>query len=79
MNRNLTYALNHLHYICIKDIVLKASKFRLYPTKSQIATMERTQDVCRWTYNQTPTYRKNAWEKEGKSISKYEMHNYLPR
>jgi len=41
--------------------------------------MERTLDLCRWTYNQTLSYRKNAWEKEGRSISKYEMHNFLPR
>ena len=40
--------------------------------------MEQTLDLCRWTYNQTLAYRKNAWEKEGKSISKYETHNLLP-
>lgn len=40
--------------------------------------MEKTLDLCRWTYNQTLAYRKNAWENEGKSISKYETHNLLP-
>ncbi|MCK9406670.1 MAG: helix-turn-helix domain-containing protein, partial [Methanothrix sp.] len=35
-------------------------------------------DLCRWTYNQTLAYRKDAWEKEGKSVSKYETHNLLP-
>ena len=40
--------------------------------------MERTLDLCRWTYNQTLAYRKDAWEKEGKSVSKYETHNLLP-
>jgi putative transposase len=58
--------------------MLKAYKFRLYPTKSQKAVMERTLDLCRWTYNQTLAYRKDSWEKEGKSISKYETHNLLP-
>ncbi len=58
--------------------MLKAYKFRIYPTKSQRTRMERTLDLCRWTYNQTLAYRKNAWEKEGKSISKYETHNLLP-
>jgi putative transposase len=58
--------------------MLKAYKFRLYPTKSQKIKMERTLDLCRWTYNQTLAYRKNAWEKEGKSVSKYETHNLLP-
>jgi transposase len=49
-------------------IMLKAYKFRLYPTKSQRTKMERTLDLCRWTYNQTLAYRKNAWEKEQRSI-----------
>jgi len=65
--------------ICITIFVLKAYKFRLYPTKSQKRIMERTLDLCRWTYNQTLAYRKNAWEKEGKSVSKYETHNLLPQ
>jgi putative transposase len=40
--------------------------------------MERTLDLCRWVYNQTLAYRKDAWEKEGRSTSKYETHNLLP-
>ena len=40
--------------------------------------MERTLDLCRWTYNQTLAYRKSAWEKEGRSTSKYETCNLLP-
>jgi len=40
--------------------------------------MERTLDLCRWVYNQTLAYRKDAWEIEGRSISKYETHNLLP-
>jgi putative transposase len=58
--------------------MLKAYKFRLFPTKPQAARMDRTLDLCRWAYNQTLAYRKNAWEKEGKSVSKYETHNLLP-
>lgn len=59
-------------------IMLKAYKFRLYLTKSQRTRMERTLDLCRWTYNQTLAYRKNAWEKEHRSTSKYETNNLLP-
>jgi putative transposase len=58
--------------------MLKAYKFRLYPTKSQRTKMERTLDLCCWTYNQTLAYRKNAYEQEGKSVSKYETNNLLP-
>lgn len=58
--------------------MLKAYKFRLYPTKSQRTRMVRILDLCRWTYNQTLAYRKNSWEKDDKSVSKYETHNLLP-
>jgi putative transposase len=40
--------------------------------------MEQALDLCRWTYNKTLEFRKNAWEKEGKSLSKYETNNMLP-
>ena len=58
--------------------MLKAYKFRIYPTKSQRAKMERTLDLCRWTYNKTLETRKTAWAAEGKSLSKYETNNMLP-
>ncbi|MDQ1313353.1 MAG: putative transposase [Euryarchaeota archaeon] len=58
--------------------MLKAYKFRIYPTKSQRTKMEQTLDLCRWTYNKTLEIRKNAWENEGKSLSKYETNNMLP-
>ncbi|MGC9515996.1 RNA-guided endonuclease InsQ/TnpB family protein [Methanocrinis sp.] len=58
--------------------MLKSLKYRLYPTKSQRSKIERTLDLCRWTYNQTLVYRKDTWEKEGRSTSKYETHNLLP-
>jgi len=56
----------------------KSFKYPIYPTKSQQSRMERTLDLCRWVYNQTLAYRKDAWEKEGRSTSKYETHNLLP-
>jgi putative transposase len=40
--------------------------------------MEQTLDLCRWIYNQTLAYRKNAWENEEKSTSKYETNGFLP-
>lgn len=58
--------------------MLKAFKFRIYPTKSQKTKMERTLDLCRYTYNRTLAYRKESFEQEGKSVSKYETHNLLP-
>jgi putative transposase len=58
--------------------MLKACKFRIYPTKSQKTKMEQTLDLCRWTYNKTLEIRKTAWENEGKSLNKYETNNMLP-
>ena len=58
--------------------MLKAFKYRIYPTKAQRSKMEQTLELCRWTYNETLAYRKNFFEQEGKSISKYETHNLLP-
>jgi putative transposase len=40
--------------------------------------MERTLDLCRWVYNQTLAYRKNAWEQDNKSVSKFDTYNKLP-
>ena len=56
----------------------KSFKCRIYPTKSQRSRMERTLDLCRWVYNQTLAYRKNAWEQDNKPVSKFETYNKLP-
>ncbi len=53
--------------------------YRIYPTKSQNTKMNRTIELCRWTYNETLAYRKNAYEKENITVSKYETHNLLPQ
>lgn len=58
--------------------VLKSFKYRLYPTKAQTTNMERTLDLCRWIYNETLAYRKNLFETEGKSSSKYATNALLP-
>ncbi len=45
--------------------VLRAYKFRIYPTKAQRTKMGRTLDLCRWAYNKTLEIRKTAMENEG--------------
>ncbi|MDF0591822.1 helix-turn-helix domain-containing protein, partial [Candidatus Methanocrinis natronophilus] len=30
--------------------MLKAFKYRIYPTKAQRSKMEQTLELCRWTY-----------------------------
>lgn len=58
--------------------MLKAFKYRIYPTKAQRSKMEQTLELCRWTYNETLAYRKNLYDSEGKSSSKYSTNALLP-
>jgi len=55
----------------------KSFKFRLYPTKSQVKSLENTLEVCRHVYNRTLEFRKDAWENEKKSISLYDTNKLL--
>ena len=56
----------------------KVFRYRLKPTKSQVAILNRQLDLCRWVYNETLALRKNAWEKEDRSISYFESKRMLP-
>jgi putative transposase len=40
--------------------------------------MEQTLEICRWVYNETLAMRKNAWEREQRSISYYESKRQIP-
>ncbi|MFN8465453.1 MAG: transposase [Caldilineaceae bacterium] len=47
-------------------------KYRLFPTSAQRTSLEKTLGACRWLYNKTLETRKNAWEQEQRSISRYD-------
>lgn len=57
--------------------MLKAYRYRIYPTKSQVALLEQTLEICRWVYNDTLALRKGAWEQEQRSISLFETNKVL--
>ena len=59
--------------------MLKAYKYRIYPNKEQKIQIEKTFGCCRFVYNQTLAYRKDAYEKEKKSISRTGCNNYCNR
>lgn len=59
--------------------MLKAYKYRIYPSKEQEIQLAKTFGCCRFVYNQTLAYRKNAYEKEKNSISKTDCNNYCNR
>jgi putative transposase len=56
----------------------KTFQFRLYPTRHQDTLLLKILDACRWVYNETLATRKNAWEKDQKTISLYDANKLLP-
>lgn len=59
--------------------MLKAYKYRIYPNKTQEVLLAKTFGCCRFVYNQTLAYRKEAYENEKKSLSKIDCNNYCNR
>lgn len=59
--------------------MLKAYKYRLYPTKQQEELIQKTFGCCRFVYNQTLAYRKNLYETKKESMSKIDCNNYINR
>ena len=57
----------------------KAYKYRIYPNKKQQILIAKTFGCCRFVYNQTLAYRKELYEKEKKSMSKFDCGNYMRR
>lgn len=56
--------------------MLKDYKYRLYPNKQQVEQIQKTFGCCRFVYNQTLAYRKQLYETEKKSMSKFDCNNY---
>lgn len=56
----------------------KTFKFRLNPTRRQRSILLETLDVCRWVYNETLAKRRNAWEEDKKSLSRYDTIKMIP-
>ena len=57
----------------------KSYKYRIYPNKKQQILIAKTFGCCRFVYNQTLAYRKELYEKEKKSMSKFDCSNYMTR
>src|SRR5260221_14087546 len=53
--------------------MLKTFQFRLYPSKPQRETLEDTLETCRRFYNDLLAERKDAYEREGRSVSQTEQ------
>ncbi|XCP84754.1 IS200/IS605 family element RNA-guided endonuclease TnpB [Roseburia hominis] len=59
--------------------MLKAYKYRIYPDNGQKTQIAKTFGCCRFVYNRTLAYRKEAYEQEKKSFSKTDCNNYCNR
>ena len=59
--------------------MLKAFKYRLYPTKPQVKDLEQTLELCRELYNAALQERRDAYKKAGKSVGLYQQKRYLPQ
>jgi len=57
--------------------MLKAFRYRLYPTKAQQTKIGATLESLRWVYNETLAVRKNSYEKEKKSVSLFKTNKLL--
>jgi putative transposase len=53
--------------------MFKAYKYRLYPSKVQERLLDQTLETCRGLYNRCLAERKEAFEKEKRSVGKYEQ------
>ena len=56
----------------------KTFQYRLYPTRQQLKKLEATLEECRWLYNETLAYRKDAWEQRQHYISWYDSKKRIP-
>ena len=52
--------------------------YRLYPNKKQLKMLEATLEECRWLYNNTLAYRKEAWEERQERVSYYDSKARIP-
>jgi putative transposase len=58
--------------------MLKAFKYRLYPTNEQTRLLNQRLEECRWLYNYLLEERKTAWEARQESVGYAEQAKTLP-
>lgn len=59
--------------------MVKTFRYRVYPTKAQEAVLEQTLEECRWVYNETLAYRRDAWQKRQEAVYYYGTTKLLPQ
>lgn len=59
-------------------MVNRSYKFRIFPSRSQTKKLENTLELCRELYNAALSERREAWQRQKKSISYLDQQNVLP-
>jgi len=59
--------------------MVKAFRYRIYPTKAQETLLEQMLEECRWAYNETLAYRRDAWQERQEVIYYYGTTKLLPQ
>ncbi|GGS40040.1 RNA-guided endonuclease InsQ/TnpB family protein [Deinococcus knuensis] len=62
----------------MESTTLRAFKYRLYPTKAQITSLDTTLALCQRLYNGMLEERRGAYKKAGKSLTAYNQMKSLP-
>jgi len=57
--------------------MIRTYKYRVLPNKGQTKALERLLDLTRYLYNAALQERRDAYEKQGKSISRFDQHKSL--
>jgi putative transposase len=57
--------------------MLRTYKYRIYPDKRTEQNLMGTLEVCRWTYNNVLALRKDSYEQDGKSVSKFDCNKAI--
>ncbi len=68
-------------YILLKStkyFMMKAFKFRLYPTINQSNQLNQHIGICRFVYNWALNQRVKTYEQIGKSISRFDLNKLIP-
>ena len=58
--------------------MLKAYRYRLYPTLAQATLLQKSFGCCRWIYNQALAQKIERYETTGETLSSFELMRQLP-
>ena len=57
--------------------LVRRFNFRIYPTKEQEASIQATEDACRFVWNALINYRRDQYQRCGHSVSSFTCNKYI--